>query len=276
VRTGRGNDGVGELPHARDSVDEWVERWSRTGRIVLLLDFDGTLAPIVSRPEAAEMSPETRAALDRLLASPGVQAAVISGRGAADARARARLGEIAYAGNHGMEIYGPGLHQVHPEAAAARPTLEAIRDRIDKAISGIPGAFVEDKGLTLSVHFRLAAHEDLPAVERAVEEAVARMPEVRVTEGKKILEVRPRVDWHKGKAVEFLLDHFDPGPDVPVLYLGDDVTDEDAFKLFRETGRGAGILVTDSPPAVTAAAAYVRDPAEVAELLGALASRAPA
>lgn len=258
-----------------ERVDEWVEHWTGTGRIVLLLDFDGTLAPIAPRPEAAEMLPETRGALDRLLAIPGVQTAVISGRGAADAKARARLDDIAYAGNHGMEIYGAGLHQVHPEAEAARPALEAVRDRIDKAIAEIEGAFVEDKGLTLSVHFRLAAHEDLPAVERAVEDAVARMSQLRVTEGKKILEVRPRVDWHKGKAVEFLLDHFEPGPGVPVLYLGDDVTDEDAFRLFRETGRGDGILVTDSAPGVTAATAYVRDPAEVADLLGTLASRAP-
>jgi trehalose 6-phosphate phosphatase len=102
------------LPHALERVAEWADAWSRTGRLVLLLDFDGTLAPIVERPELAAMPEATRDGLSRLMARPGVEVAVVSGRGLADVRERAAIPGIAYAGNHGMEIHGPGVDRIHP------------------------------------------------------------------------------------------------------------------------------------------------------------------
>lgn len=265
--------GAGQLRgapvHALERVPEWRAAWRAGGRLVLLLDFDGTLAPIVSRPELAAMPPETRAALDRLLALPGVEAAVVSGRGMADARERAGIPGIAYAGNHGMEIEGPGIHRVHPEAAAARPALEEAARAVEPALEGIEGAFLEDKGLTLSVHYRLvasAAEEE--RVREAVRRAVEPVPGLKLTEGKKVLEVRPRVEWDKGRAVLFLLEHLRPPPGAPVLYLGDDTTDEDAFRALG--GAGEGVLVSEEPRE-TAARAWLRSPYEVAELLAALA-----
>ena len=140
------------LIHATERVPAWADGWRRTGRLVLLLDFDGTLAPIVERPEMAGMPDATRRALERLMAMPGVEVAVVSGRGLADVRDRAAIPGIAYAGNHGMEIHGPGVERIHPEAEAARPLLEEARRRVESAIGGVPGAWVEDKQLTLSVH----------------------------------------------------------------------------------------------------------------------------
>lgn len=258
--------------HARERVDAWRAGWRRSGRLVLLLDFDGTLAPIVPRPELAAIPPRTRAALDRLLAAPGVQAAVVSGRGMADARERAGIPGIAYAGNHGMEIEGPGLRRVHPEALAARPELEAVASALAPALGGVPGAWVEDKGLTLSVHYRQVPADRVAGARDAVRAAVEGRPGLRLTEGKMVLEVRPRVEWDKGRAVLFLLDHLRPPEGAPVLYLGDDTTDEDAFRaLAGRGGAGEGILVDPSPPASTAAKAYVRSPEEVGALFEALA-----
>lgn len=260
------------LPHALDRVPAWRDVWRRTGRLVLLLDFDGTLAPIVERPEAAAMPDATRRALERLMARPGVEAAVVSGRGMADARERAAIPGIAYAGNHGMEIEGGGMDRVHPEARAARPALERVADEVGAALEPVPGAFVEDKGLTLSIHFRMADPSREEEVRRAVLGAVHGHDDLRVTEGKKVLEVRPRVDWHKGRAVEFLLGEMRPPAGAPVLYLGDDRTDEDAFRALAARGDGAeGVVVADPPPEDTAAASYLREPGEVAELFGALA-----
>ena len=235
---------------------------------MLLLDFDGTLAPIVERPGLAAIPQETRAALDRLLALPGVQAAVVSGRGMADARERARIPGIAYAGNHGMEIEGPGIERVHPEALAARPVLEAVAARLGPALEGMEGAFVEDKGLTLSIHYRLVSGPDEEArVRQVVLRAAEGEERVRVTEGKKVLEVRPRVEWDKGRAVLFLLDAFRPPKGAPVLYLGDDTTDEDAFRALEGwRGEGEGVLVAEQVPEGTAARSYLRSPAEVGEL----------
>lgn len=256
---------------ALERVEAWREGWRRSGWLVLLLDFDGTLAPIVARPELAEIPERTRAALDRLLAAPGVRVAVVSGRGMADARERARIGGVAYAGNHGMEIEGPGVRRVHPEALAARPELDAVAAAVVPALAEVPGAFLEDKGLTLSVHYRLAPGDHVERVREIVRGAVEGRPGLRLTEGKMVLEVRPRVEWDKGRAVLFLLDHLRPPPDAPVLYLGDDTTDEDAFRaLAGWSGAGEGIVVADPPPAGTAARAFVRSPGEVGELFGAL------
>lgn len=260
------------LAHALERVGEWAEGWRRSGALVLLLDFDGTLAPIVSHPDMAAMPPSTRAALDRLMARPGVTVAIVSGRGLGDVRGRAGVPGIAYAGNHGMEIEGPGLRRTHPEAVAARPALEAVAAEVGPALAQIPGAFLEDKGLTLSIHFRLANPEREDDVRALVADAAARRDDVKVTEGKKVLEVRPRVEWDKGKAVLFLLEQVRPPQDAPVLYLGDDRTDEDAFRALAGWSDSAeGVLVAEQPPQETAARSRLRDPEEVGKLFEALA-----
>jgi trehalose 6-phosphate phosphatase len=239
---------------------------------VLLLDFDGTLAPIVDRPELAAMPDGTRRALDRLMAMEGVTVAIVSGRGLGDVRERAAIAGIAYAGNHGMEIEGAGLHRIHPEAAAARPELEAVAAIIEPALEGIDGAFLEDKGLTLSIHYRLAP-DHAEEVREIVLEAAGGRPELEVFDGKMIVEVRPRVEWHKGRAVLFLLDQMHPPKGAPVLYLGDDRTDEDAFRALESRGPAAeGILIAEHPSPGSAATACLRDPAEVGALFAALAA----
>lgn len=267
------------LPHAFQWLARWAREWRQAGQLVLLLDFDGTLAPIVERPELAAPLPGARAALDRLLARRDVAVAVVSGRGLADARDLLGVEQIAYAGNHGMEIEAPGLQEVHAEAAGARPALERVAQRVQSSVRDVPGAIVEDKRLTLSIHYRQVADAQVHRVRRAVADALQGEPELRVTEGKKVLEVRPVVDWHKGRAVTFLLEHLHPRPAAPVLYIGDDTTDEDAFAALRERGGAAyGVLVTEAAPAApaTAARCFVRDPAEVAQLLQRLAEAEPA
>ena len=262
------------MQHALERVGIWAEGWRRTGRLVLLLDFDGTLAPIVDRPELAEMPARTRRALERLMAMPGVAVAVVSGRGLGDVRGRAALAGIAYAGNHGMEIEGAGLHRIHPEAATARPELERVAARIEADLEGIDGAFLEDKGLTLSIHYRLAP-DRAEEVREIVLEAVEGRDGLTVTEGKMVLEVRPRVEWDKGRAVLYLLDQMRPPADAPVLYLGDDRTDEDAFRALRGWDPAAeGVLVAEVPPAESAASSFLRDPAEAGALFEALADAA--
>ncbi|HEX6371531.1 MAG TPA: trehalose-phosphatase [Longimicrobium sp.] len=259
------------MQHALERVPAWTDAWRASGRLVMLLDFDGTLAPIVDRPERAAMPDRTRRALDRLMAMAGVTVAVVSGRGLADVRERAGIPGIAYAGNHGMEIEGAGLRRIHPQAAAARPELEAVAAIIEPALEGIDGAFLEDKGLTLSIHYRLAP-DRAEEVREIVLEAAGGRPGLEVFDGKMIVEVRPRVEWHKGKAVLFLLDQMRPPADAPVLYLGDDRTDEDAFRALRERGGAAeGILIAGQPSPGSAATAYLRDPDEVGALFEALA-----
>jgi trehalose 6-phosphate phosphatase len=266
---------VRQLPHARERIESWVQGWREHGRLVVLLDFDGTLAPIVERPDAAEMPTRTRDAVRRLIAAPGTYVAVVSGRGLRDARERAGLGGIAYAGNHGMEIEGAGLHRIHPEAAAARPLLEQVQERLVRRLADVPGALVEDKGLTLSVHTRMVDRALVAGVGSAVFQVVREVTGLRVTEGKEVLEVRPNVDWDKGRAVAFILESLAPAQGTPVIYIGDDRTDEDAFRVLKERKGGEGVLVAEGPERETAAVAVVNSTEEVAELLDLLVERAP-
>lgn len=258
-------------------MPHWRDAWRKTGKLVLLLDFDGTLAPIVPRPEDAALPDATAAALRDLRAIPSLEMAVVSGRAVADARDRVGIPDIAYAGNHGMEIEAPGLVRIHEEAAASRPRLESAAAELAHQIRGIPGVLVEDKELTLSVHYRRVAPERVEEVRRAVFAVAGAHEGLRVTEGKMILEVRPRVDWHKGRAVEFLLGELRPPPGAPVIYLGDDRTDEDAFRVLRaqQPVAGEGVIVADPPPFDTAASAYLGGPDEVADLLRRLVEVAP-
>jgi len=260
------------LPHALERVPAWADAWRRTGRLVLLLDFDGTLAPIADLPGLAAMPGTTRHALARLMSMPGVEAAVVSGRALADVRERAGIEGAAYAGNHGMEIHSDGLDHVHGEAAAARPVLELAARELAAALAPIPGAFVEDKQLTLSVHYRMSPRDRVDELTAIVERIVNPLPGVHLTAGKEVLEVRPRVEWNKGKAVLFLLEHMRPPAGAPVLYFGDDRTDEDAFRALRErVGMGDGILVSRAPGSETMATSYLREPGEVGEVFAALA-----
>jgi trehalose 6-phosphate phosphatase len=173
-----------------------------------------------------------------------------------------------------MEIHGAGIDRIHPEAAAARPLLERAAARIRTGLAEVPGAFLEDKGLTLSVHFRQAP-DRADEVRRVVDDAVAGEAGLRTTAGKMVLEVRPRVEWDKGRAVLFLLEQMRPPAGAPVLYLGDDATDEDAFRaLAAWRPEGEGVLVADHPAPDSAARAWLRSPEEVGALFAALAGAA--
>jgi trehalose 6-phosphate phosphatase len=264
------------LPHALELVPGWLDARARAGRIFVGLDFDGTLAPIVPHPDDAVLPEGMRAVLARLGARPDTLVAILSGRGLADVRARVDVPGLYFAGNHGLEIEGPGITRLDPVAAQARPELERIAVACRHELADVPGAIVEDKGASLSVHYRLVAERDARARVRETVRAIAAAHEgVRVQGGKMLVEVRPDVAWHKGAALTYLRRALSDGVDIPALFIGDDRTDEDAFRALGPNGWG--IVVAEMLPAQpdTAARAWLRDPAEVADLLGRLDEGAP-
>jgi trehalose 6-phosphate phosphatase len=263
------------LPHASTRLPAWRAARADRGRLLVALDFDGTLAPIVPHPEDAALDPAVRDALARLAARPDTDVALVSGRALTDLRSRVRLADAFYAGNHGLEIAGPGVDRVHDGAAAARPRLARGLTALEPRLRDLAGVHIEDKGLSASIHFRRADPAVEPELERLIDEAIRDEPSIRVTRGKKVIELRPAVAWHKGAALAFLIRTLEGGPEggVPALFIGDDVTDEDAFRVLRAL-RG-GVVVGDPPPLETAAAAFLRNVAEVAWLLDALAADFP-
>jgi len=254
-------------PSALERLDEIAARLHGR-RLALFLDYDGTLTPIVERPEAATLDAKMRASLARIAAHCAL--AVVSGRDLADVRERVALEGPAYAGSHGFDILVPGgERQALPEAEDAVPALEAAEHALREATGGIDGAQVERKRFSIAVHTRRAREAEAPAIERAVDAALQANAGLRKRHGKKVFELQPDVDWDKGAAVRWLLGALglDDAGVVPV-YIGDDLTDEDAFRAIA--GHGIGIVVLDAPRA-SAAQYALRDPGEVRAFLDSLA-----
>lgn len=206
---------------------------------MLFLDFDGTLSPIVEHHKDARISEEMRELVFEL--SQKYQVAVVSGRGLADVRERVALPEIYYAGSHGYEISGPnGFSKDHEDAVKVMPVFEEIEPILKERLKDIAGVDFERKKFTLAIHYRQVSAEQEPKVHKLVSEVLKDHPEVLPAGGKKVIEIRPAIDWHKGKAVEFLKKQLNPDKDPLSVYVGDDVTDEDAFKFVNH---GLGILV---------------------------------
>lgn len=249
-------------PHWTDCRKELADRLGIVPRLLVATDFDGTLAPICARPEDVKLPAEAHAALAALAAHPGVRVAVLSGRNLADLISRTDLPRAVHAGNHGLEIQGGGMDYVQPQALAARPVLDAAVLFLRETLQGLPGIFIEDKGLTLSMHYRLADPADIPHVETAAVACAARFPTLKRHRGKMVVEFRPDVPWDKGYALKRLLKGLGL-PAAAALYMGDDTTDEDAFAALN--GLGTSFHVGQNPQ--TRARFQLRDTDDTAEFL---------
>lgn len=260
---------VAPLPDAIEA-HRALERQLGGKRLSVFLDYDGTLSPIVADPRKAALDEAVRETIRTLARQCTV--AIVSGRDRADVEQLVGLDELIYAGSHGFDIAGPGgLHKEHERAPEFLPALDRAERRLHDALDAVDGVLIERKRFAIAAHYRRVAAEDVARVQAAVDAAVAETPEaLRKTGGKMVFELRPRVDWDKGRAVLWLLTALELNqPDVVPLYIGDDETDEDAFVALREAG-GIGVVV--SPRTKRTAADYrVDDTAAVGHLLQLLA-----
>uniref|UniRef100_A0A7S0V2J1 Trehalose 6-phosphate phosphatase n=1 Tax=Polytomella parva TaxID=51329 RepID=A0A7S0V2J1_9CHLO len=249
-------------------------------RLAVFLDYDGTLTPIVSNPENAHMSEEMRKVVKTVAQT--FPTAIISGRSRDKVEAFVQLPELFYAGSHGMDISGPMLPDENGNdsrpftstfqpAAHFKPLIDQMFIELDNRLKSIPGASVEHNNFCISAHFRNCPGESFKEVISVVEDLTAPYEQLRVTPGRKVLEIRPRVDWHKGTALSHLVASLglQDEDDVIAIYIGDDHTDEDAFHTLDKTKKGFGILVTTKVKK-TGAKFTLRDPPEVQNFLARL------
>ena len=237
---------------------------------MLLSDFDGTLTPIVDRPELAVLAPGVRQTLVELTGHQKFIFGVISGRSLPDLQDKFGIPGMIYAGNHGLELSGPGLEFVHREADGMRQILCEVFEILKRELGNMPGVVLENKGLTLSVHYRLAPEASVGQIQELFGATVSPLVvdgQLKTSEGKKVLEVRPNVDWDKGKAIAHIQGYHHQAK--LTVFFGDDLTDEDGFAVVQESG---GIDVFVGPARAPTKALYRLDsPEEVARALALMA-----
>lgn len=221
---------------------------------ILLLDFDGTLAEFNPDPAAPQLTPERRDWLETISRQSGVMVGIVSGRRLDDLRARTRLPDHVYhAGLHGLEIEIDGRRTGHPDLYAAAQRLEGLADALGRLAGEFPGALIEDKGASVAVHARSVAPDRREAVfARADILAVPWIAErlVRRLEGDAVVEYLPNIAGHKGDATKWIADDVEARTQRPawVAYLGDDITDEDAFRAIT---CGISVLIGLRPTSAT-------------------------
>lgn len=242
--------------------------------VLLCCDFDGTLAPIANHPLQARLPVDTQRLLEQLASLPGLRVALVSGRALADLKRHVGLPRLIYIGNHGLELQGPRLRYTHPAARTSRPLLKQITRRLQSLIRPIPGAWIEDKELTLSLHWRRVPPSWCRQFHRVITQALApdvKQRRIQLTSGKRVIEVRPPGHWHKGTALRWLLQRVSSSSrrsPMAVIYFGDDQTDEEAFRVVNQAG-GISVCV-GARPSTTAARWWVRSPRDVHAVLARL------
>ncbi len=246
---------------------EWFEGMGEPP--VVVLDFDGTLSEIVERPGMARPLEGIPEVLGKL--SGRVRVGVISGRALEDLEERLGVGSLYLAGSHGLEMKRPDGSRRHVEGLEeARGVLQEAAVDLRRRADSVEGVELEEKSLGLAVHYRRA-----PQAKEEVEAWVGEWADgaLKISEGKRVRELRPALDWDKGDALGWILEEIGVSEGKDVIYIGDDRTDEDAFEALRALPfRGAGMLVAASPRP-SAAQFRLAGPREVRSFLQELALR---
>lgn len=246
-----------------ESWDRVAVRLKNASQRLLLFDFDGTLVPIRSHAEEVYLPPKTQRLLQALAAQPRCTVGIVSGRALQDLRKRVGVQGLLYVGNHGFEIQrGPDVF-IHPSANAKSGILRNLAEAITSHLKGIKGVRVENKGYTLSIHYRHVAPGQISCVQETVRTLVRERTvpgALFLKNGKMAIEIRPERMWHKGSAVH-LLRRSEPAGTC-VLYVGDDSTDEDVFRILSREDISVHI-----GPGLTQAQYVVRGPMDVRHML---------
>jgi trehalose 6-phosphate phosphatase len=240
--------------HWTEDRERLSERLLAPPRLLVACDFDGTLAPIASTPDGATLPGATEAVL-RQLAEADVRLAILSGRALDDVRQRVSVPVDCFAGNHGLEMAGHGLDGDRVPGTALEARFTSLTAELDHALREVPGVLVENKRLALAIHYRQVNPADWPMVTQAVGSLVATDPTLRMQSGHCVLEVLPDVAWDKGEALKQIAARLGI-PRSAIVYLGDDTTDEHAF---RAIPNGTTVSVGTSRPSAAQWMAHCPD-----------------
>jgi len=230
-------------------------------KFAIFLDYDGTLTPIVKNPSDAIMTSDTRKVIDELSRKHDTLA-IVTGRSINTIMKFVGLKNLYYAGSHGYDIRGPNNTEIKTVADSYLPALKKFCEDVSKKVSVYHGSFIENNDFSVSVHYRNVSEENRKPVEEIVDKCLENYPNLCKTFGKFVFEIRPKFDWNKGKAVRWMLDNLFKNDELIPVYIGDDVTDEDAFKELHSNKSALCIFVRSPEQDRPSAANYVLDSTE--------------
>jgi len=217
-------------------LDEIENRCKGAATLLLLFDFDGTLAPIVEHPDMAELLPGWRERLSALKKDPRVVLGVVTGRAIESIRDRIGIPDIIIASDHGSEVWkGAQLGVKH--VGKNSQYLELLAGDVRNEFNSVDGVVIEEKKYSVAIHYRMVDFSIREEVKGRVEELTdeyCKKYDWEKMHGKELIEVRPTDSWNKGDAVRWIQENYAPGS-LPI-YIGDDTTDEDAFREIGEEG----------------------------------------
>ncbi|HEX2966688.1 MAG TPA: trehalose-phosphatase [Syntrophorhabdaceae bacterium] len=230
-----------------------------------MLDFDGTLVPIMKNPEECYLSDEVRHLLSMLSRHKDFTIGIISGRSLPDLRKRIGIKNIYYSGSHGLEISGPGIRFVHPDAKRTRTQIFSLKKSVEKELGLVEGVLIEGKNYSFSFHYRMLERKNIAPVLRRFKDAISRSQmmneNILILKGKKVVEIIPSLNWNKGSAVTYIMSNTRRG--LYPVFVGDDRTDESVFSELA----GRGLTVRIGKKKETSACYYLRSQKEVTRFL---------
>lgn len=257
-------------------MEHLLTRWNQIEHelqkkpVMLCLDYDGTLVPIRNTPSEAKLSPRVRKIIQELASQKDFKVVIVSGRSLPEIKKIVGLRELVYVANHGLELEGPQICFTHPNILKTKKVFATVKSELLSKLESFPGLWIEDKALTMSIHYRQLKRAKMKEAETIFLKTLKPYRDsgqLAVTNGKKVWEVRPPERWNKGSAVLWLFARALARHETSIflIYIGDDQTDEDAFNAVKH--KGIGIKVTKSPKKATAADYYLRSPTEVYNFL---------
>jgi trehalose 6-phosphate phosphatase len=243
----------------------------RSDALFLFLDYDGTLVPFKEKPTQVKTPEKIKKVLLQLQKNPAIIVSIVTGRTLKNIKKLLIIKGVSFIALHGLQIESSDGSQFRWKPAEhARSTLESIKENMQRELKGEKGAYLEDKELTVVLHYRLLPKNRIHIVREKFITVVHdndKKKNLEIIHGAKVIEARPK-GWNKGKAIETFLAGHTEVKNKRIIYIGDDITDEDAFRFLRK--RGITIHVANQSKRETVAQYWVKNPAEVLRFLQSL------
>lgn len=247
--------------HWTSALEAISSQLASASSLLVACDFDGTISEIVPQPWDAVPLPRAVAALVALAGRQDVKVAMVSGRDLADVTRRVEIPNAAYSGNHGLQFSGFGLDEAVIDGESISEWMGEIALRAGDLLSGIPGIMIENKGFTVSIHYRNVPTEFWDQVAEAAAAAIDPTPATELNKGNMVWEIKPKIGMNKGTAVMGLCESLGI-PTNAVIYIGDDTTDETVFSALPD-----GVTVRVGSAFETSARWLAHNPEDVADFL---------